>query len=188
MILLVAMGVVIAAVLYILLSGLAHGPGSTPIATAFAAGHPTPGTCVSGSAQILGPVAISGGCSPGDFIYTLSVESSTVSFGSVLFDVRTTSGLAFTGGGATSSFALLDEASHVAAIGITGTTIAMAGTWSGYGLTTTAPTYSTSSSLTNLYTIVIDSGSSTPISGQGLIFVALGTGAYSGMAGQIYLP
>ena len=42
-ILLVAITVVLAAVLYILISGLTKGPGSTPVGTALALGTPTPG-------------------------------------------------------------------------------------------------------------------------------------------------
>jgi len=43
-ILLVAITVVLAAVLYILISGLTKGPGSTPLGTALAMGSPTAGT------------------------------------------------------------------------------------------------------------------------------------------------
>src|SRR5208282_19818 len=104
MILLVAIGVVLSAVLYILVSGLFHGPGSVPIGSAFTAGRPTPGTCAAGSSQILGAAAISGGCTPGDFVYTITVESSTVSFGSLRLEVKTSAGLIYTGGAASSSF------------------------------------------------------------------------------------
>jgi hypothetical protein len=188
MILLVAIVVVLAAVLYVLVAGLAHGPGSTPIGTAFVASHARTGTCAAGSAQSLGGVAITGGCKPGDFIYILNVESSTVTFGSVLFEVKTAAGSVFHGGGANSSFAILDLGNHVAAISVTGSAIAMTTKWAAYGLTTSAPTYRDSSGLTSLFTIVIDGGSSTDISGQGLTFVALGTGSYSGATGPLQLP
>src|SRR5580658_5028567 len=99
-ILLVAITVVLAAVLYVLVAGLTHGPGTTPIGSAFATGHPTGGTCAAGSAQTLGAAPITGGCKAGDFTYTLTVETSTVSMGSVLFEVRTGSGTVYMGGSA----------------------------------------------------------------------------------------
>ena len=134
-ILLVAITVVLAAVLYVLISGLTHGPGSTPIGSAFTTGKATAGTCAATSSQALGASAITGGCKAGDFIYTLTIESSTVTFGSVLFQVKTSSGGVFTGGGASSSFAVLDPTGHVAADTVTGATVTMTSTWSGYGLT-----------------------------------------------------
>jgi flagellin-like protein len=187
-ILLVAITVVLAAVLYVLISGLTHGPGATPIGTAFTAAHPTGGTCTAGSAQALGAASITGGCKAGDFIYTLTVESSTVTFGSIQLEVKTPSGMVYSGGSATSSFAVLDPTNHVAAISVTGSTVAMPTSWNGYGLTTTAPTYKAGTLLTNLFTIVIDAGSATPTTGQGLTLVALGTGAYSGATSPVSLP
>jgi flagellin-like protein len=186
-ILLVAITVVLAAVLYVLISGLTHGPGSTPIGTAFTAGNPTAGTCAAGSGQTIGAAAITGGCKAGDFIYTLTVESSTVSFGSVLFQVKTPAGGVYGLGGVSSSFAVLNIAGQVTAITVTGATMAMTATWATYG-TTTAPTFSSSTPLTNLYTIVIDMGSATATTGQGLTFVALGTGSFSGTTGALSLP
>ncbi len=187
-ILLVAITVVLAAVLYVLIAGLTHGPGATPIGSAFAAGNPTSGTCSAGSAQTLGAVAISGGCKAGDFTYTLTVESSTVSLGNVLFEVKTSSGTVFAGGTISSSFAVVDVTSHVAAISVTGATMAMTTPWQGYGLTTTSPSYHASSSITSLHTIVIDVGSSTPTTGMGLTFVVLGIGSFSGTTGPVHLP
>jgi len=187
-ILLVAITVVLAAILYVLVSGLVHGPGSTPIGSAFAAGHPATSTCAAGSAQTLGAAPISGGCKAGDFIYTLTVESSRVTLGSVLFVIKTTSGAAYSGGSASSSFALIDITNHVAALSVTGATMAMTSTWQAYGLTTTAPSYGPSSALTNLHTIVIDMGSASPTTGQGLKLVALGTGSFSGATGPLDLP
>jgi hypothetical protein len=188
MILLVAIGVVLSAVLYILVAGLAHGPGSVPIGSAFTPGRPTPGTCVAGSAQNLGGAAISGGCNPGDFVYRLTVESSTVTFGSIRFEVKTSSGIIYAAGSASSSFAIVDDQSHVAAVSVTGSTMQMGTTWQGYGLTIALPTYSGSTPLTSLHTITIDMGSGSSTSGQGLMLVALGTGSFSGTTGPIDLP
>jgi flagellin-like protein len=188
-ILLVAITVVLAAVLYLLVSGLTSGGvGSKPIGSAFAASRPTAGTCAAGSAQTLGASAITGGCKAGDFIYTLTVESSSVSFGSVLFEVKTSLGATFTGGSASSSFAVIDLSNHVAAISITGAAMAMTAKWSGYGPTTTAPAYSDSTPITNQHLIVIDMGSATPTTNQGLAFVALGIGSYGGATNLLSLP
>ena len=44
-ILLVAITVVLAAVLYVLISGLTHGPGNTPIGSAFTAGNAVSSVC-----------------------------------------------------------------------------------------------------------------------------------------------
>jgi flagellin-like protein len=188
MILLVAITVVLAAVLYVLISGLIHGPGSTPIGSAFTTGKVSASTCAAGSAQSLGAAAITGGCKAGDFIYVLTIESSTVKFGSVLFQVKTSSGGVFAGGGASSSFAVLDPTGHVAALTVTGATISMTSTWSGYGLTTTAPTYATTTSLSNLFTIVVDGGSAAPLTGQGLTLVTFGTSGFSGATTPVPLP
>jgi hypothetical protein len=187
-ILLVAITVVLAAVLYVLISGLTGGPTQTPIGGAFAASHPGSGFCAAGSAQTLGAAAITGGCKAGDFIYTVTVESSRVTFGSVQFEVRTAAGAVFAGAGATASIAVLDPATHVTAISITGPNLAMTSGWSGYGLTSTAPTYSASTPLTDEYLIVIDMGSSTSTTGQGLAFVAVGTGSFSGTTTPMGLP
>jgi flagellin-like protein len=186
-ILLVAITVVLAAVLYVLISGLTHGPGSTPVGSAFTAGNPVAGTCGAGSAQTVPPVAATtGGCKVGDFIYTLTVESSTVTFGSVLFEVKTPSGSVYAGG-ASASFAVLNIAGVVAADSTPGAAMAMSATWAGYnaaigtGITSSTP-------LTNLFTIVIDVGAAAATTGQGLTFVALGTGSFSGTTGALSLP
>jgi len=187
-ILLVAITVVLAAVLYVLIAGLTGGPTSTPIGGAFTASHPGSGFCAAGNAQTLGAAPITGGCVAGDFIYTLAIESSRIAFGNVLFKVMTTAGSPFTGGGATASFAVLDLATHVVAISVTGPTIAMSSKWLGYGPTSTAPTYTDTTPLTNQYLIVIDAGSATPLTGKGLEFVAIGVGSFSGATAPLQLP
>lgn len=187
-ILLVAMTVILAAVLYVLITGFLQSPGNRSIGGAFTAAHATPGTCAAGSSQTLGAVAISGGCHPGDFTYILTIESSTISFGSVLFVVKTMTGATFSGGGVSSSFALLNLSSRVAAISVTGATMGMNVPWLGYGPTTTSPTTSAITPLTDQYGLVIDMGSSTPTTGQGLSIVAIGTGSYSGTTSPTPLP
>jgi hypothetical protein len=139
------------------------------IGSCFTAGNPTASVCAAGSAQTIGAAVITGGCHVGDYIYTLTVESSTISFSSILMEVKTSSGAVYGGGTANSGFSVLNVAGNVVAVSVTGTTLAMSGTWTSYGPTTT-PTTSTSTPLTNLYTVVIDMGTTNP-GGQRDVFV-----------------
>jgi archaeal type IV pilus assembly protein PilA len=176
-ILLVAITVVLAAVLYVLISGLTHGPGNSPIGSAFSAGAPISSKCAAG-----GTFATTG-CLAADYVYTLTIESSTVTFGSVLFEVKTSTGTITTITGPGGFSILPISGAPVAQFAVaTGGAMAMTST----GWTYTAPTGS-SSSLTNLYTIVIDMGTVNP-TGTGLTFVAIGTGSYTGTTTPISLP
>ncbi|HKV90107.1 MAG TPA: archaellin/type IV pilin N-terminal domain-containing protein, partial [Thermoplasmata archaeon] len=75
-ILLVAITVVLAAVLYILISGLTKGPGSTPLGTALAMGSPQQGT--NGTS----------------FTYTISLTpSSGLAPSGVTFQLQSSSGV-----------------------------------------------------------------------------------------------
>lgn len=85
-ILLVAITVVLAAVLYILISGLTNGPGNTPIGTAFAWG---PASTITGPA--------SAGCNTaGDNCYSLQIGSagSGIETSDVAFALHTSTGAA----------------------------------------------------------------------------------------------
>ncbi len=177
-ILLVAITVVLAAVLYVLISGLTHGPGNTPIGSAFTVGSATPSTCKTGSTYA------TNGCLGGDNIYTLSIASSTVTFGSVQFEVKDSAGavVALTKG--VGGFSVLTITGTVAAqSGAASATMAMTGTFATYPSTATPST-----SLTSLYTIVIDMGTAPAPGGQGYTFVALGIGSYSGSTNPVSLP
>ena len=181
-ILLVAITVVLAAVLYVLISGLTHGPGSTPIGSAFTAGNPISSKCPTGDTYA------TNGCLAADYIYTLTVESSTVTMASVLFEVKNSAGgivSATTGG-----FSVMTIAGVVAAQSTNAAALAMTTTFQTYSATAGAcngATCSSSSPLTSIYTIVIDMGTASP-SGLGYTFVAIGTGSYSGTTGALALP
>jgi flagellin-like protein len=187
-ILMVAVVVILAAVLYVLIVPLVHSSGATPIGSAFAAGSPAASVCTAGSSQVIGASPVSGGCNPGDYIYTLTVESSSVRFSDALFEVRAPDGTVYASAGATGSFAILDPAGHVAAVSVTGSNAAMLSAWSSFGPTSTAPSYSATTPLTNTFTIVLDLGSASAPSGKGLAFVALGVGPYSGSTSPLALP
>jgi flagellin-like protein len=184
-ILLVAITVVLAAVLYVLISGLTSGGvGSKPIGSAFSAGAPILSTCITSSAQTVPPVAATtGGCNPADYIYTLTVESSTISFGSALFEVKTSAGAIYTpaAGSAHDGFAILNIAQQVVAIAVTAGAMAMGSALSNFGPTgeCNSAICASSTSLTTIYTIVIDMGTTNP-GGTGLNFVAIGNAGYTG--------
>ena len=192
-ILLVAITVVLAAVLYVLISGLTHGPGSTPIGSAFTAGNPIGSTCGGAAAApaVATATTLGASCIAGHYIYTLTVESSTVSFGSVLFEVKTAGGSVYSNAAA-GSFSVVNIAGAIVATEplAAAAGMAMPVTWTSYSAAQAANSvaYTNSVSLTSLYTVVIDTGSTTATTGQGLLFVTLGTGSYSGTTGALSLP
>ncbi len=179
-ILLVAITVVLAAVLYVLISGLTHGPGNTPIGSAFAMGAPVGGTC--SAAQVTAKIcAVSG-----DEIFTFTIEQSTITLGSVQFEVKSPAATAFANTGA-GSFAIQSitgtEVAYYAVAAAAG--LAMTAAWSNYAGTNTAAT-----PITTTMTLVIDTGIAatawTP--GQGNYAIGLGVGSYSGTTSAQTLP
>jgi flagellin-like protein len=188
-ILLVAITVVLAAVLYVLISGLTGGGvGSKPIGSAFTVGpNPSPGAafCAASSTYV------GKGCLTNDWTYTLTVESSTVDFGNVIFEVKTAAGAVDTVTGA-GGFTLLTISGAVAAQSAAGTTMAMTSAgFTTYGAAgvcgvATVPC-SASTTLTNLYTLVIDMGTGPNPTGQGLTFTTLGNSGYTGTTGLLTL-
>ncbi len=173
-ILLVAITVVLAAVLYVLISGLTHGPGNAPIGGAFTAGNPIAGTC--------GTPLAGKACTSGHAIYTLTIESSTVTFGSVLFQVKTPSGSVLPNSG---QFSIVTSSNAVAATETVTGGLSMATTWTTVNATLGL---SSGSPLTSVYTIVVDLGQTASISGAGDTFNAVGIGSYSGTTAPITLP
>ena len=185
-ILLVAITVVLAAVLYVLISGLTSGGvGSKPIGSAITVG-PNPSLGVSKCTAVGTPV----GCvTAADYVYTLTVESSSVDFGNVLFEVKTAGGALYsatTAGGFT-----ITNITGVAVASYTfSATGALAMPSSGFS-TYLATSFacgvggsgcSSTSLLTNLYSVVVDMGTKNP-TGQGTTLTILGTGGYTGTTG-----
>jgi len=176
-ILLVAITVVLAAVLYVLISGLTKGPGNTPLGSAFAAGNPTLLTGTATTNVI--------GCKTGDYCYTLTIEqaSSGLTLSSLGLEVRTSAGIAATITGISvvsiqsTGAATTLPATCAAAIcnGGTGTT---AWTYGTTGVCATGCGAGTQvSSATDF--IYLDIGTTSP-TGTGLQMVALAQGSYSG--------
>jgi FlaG/FlaF family flagellin (archaellin) len=172
MTLLVAITVVLAAVLYVLISGLVRGPGTSPIGSAFAIGDPVGSTCTA--AQVTAGVCQTAG----DQIFTLTIEHSSIALDDVEFEVKTPSGNPFTttvaGGFALQSVDASMVSSH--AIGAA-SALAMTSAFSTFG-----SGYSASSPIDTTMTVVVDTGVAAGnwATGQGDTVVALGIGSYSG--------
>ncbi|HYA56969.1 MAG TPA: archaellin/type IV pilin N-terminal domain-containing protein [Thermoplasmata archaeon] len=180
-ILLVAITVVLAAVLYVLISGLTHGPGSTPIGSAFSMGAAVSSTCSVGA----GGTVATKGCTQGDFIYTLTVETSTVSLGSVLFEVKTAAGGVVSTGANAGGFAVEPLAGGTPACysAIAATTALVMS-----AVCTTTGTYTSATPLTNVFNVIVDMGTTTATTGLGYSLIAIGTGSYSGNTAPASLP
>jgi hypothetical protein len=180
-----AVVIVIIVVLVVLLTGIVPGVHLGPTSSSpkslgtFSMGNPVSSLCGAGGVAIAGCAAYS------DIIYTVTVESSGVTFGSVLFEVRTSTGSVFVNSG-TASFALTTASGTVAAYSTIspGAGLSMPTTWATYD-----GTYSSATPFTDLYTIVIDTGQAGSTAGlSGLSFLAIGTGPYSGTTAPLSLP
>jgi flagellin-like protein len=172
-ILLVAITVVLAAVLYVLISGLTGGgTGGKPIGGAFNAGNPVASKCTA---------AVANQCLINHYIYTLTVESSSINFVSALFEVKNSAGTIIAPAG-TGGFAIVNIAGTSVAYQEGLANAAMTATFSSFSAGATdcnSGPCSSSTLLTSIYTIVVDMGTASP-SGLGYSFVAVGTGSYSG--------
>ena len=171
-ILLVAITVVLAAVLYVLISGLTKGPGNTPIGSAFGVGNPVGGTCTA--AQVTAGVCKAAG----DQIFTLTIEQSTITLGSVEFEVKTPSGSAFTTTIAGEFAVQTVVGGLVASYGVAATSaLAMTNAFTTFGAG-----YASTSPVTTTMSLVVDTGVTAAnwVTGQGYTVVALGIGSYSG--------
>ena len=153
-ILLVAITVVLAAVLYILISGLTKGPGNTPLGTAFGYGTPSNISEASGPAPP-GCAAVKHNC------YSVAIASAGggIQNTALNFQVKTPTGtyLAIT---------------SVTVLSITGTSVAV--------YTGSTNSWSATVTLSSTQTLVIDLGLFTANPTSGDTLAALGVGSYSG--------
>jgi hypothetical protein len=187
-ILLVAIGVVLAAILYVLVVGTTTSSGSAPIGSAFAAGHPvlqqqsgTAGatTCSSATTTLAGSVAT------GDWTYTLDIVASSVEFGHVLFQVRGSAGTL-----APSNVAFFVSTISGLVAACAGSTAVPASGSMGGAVQFTYPSdagLGSTSPLNSLYQIVVEMGPTSPAA-LGYSFDAVGQGAYSGVTASVALP
>jgi flagellin-like protein len=180
-ILLVAITVVLAAVLYVLISGLVKGPGNTPIGSAFGMSAPVSViTCATGSTLALK------GCTAGDYAYavTITSASSGVTLSSINLAVMTSTGAVdqyatgATGGG----FAV----TNIAGATLADTAVAQTTPMSSSSWTYVAPG-TASTQLTTSMTIWVDLGLTPVPSGTELTLVVYGVGSYSGSV-SVVLP
>ena len=157
-ILLVAITVVLAAVLYVLISGLTRGPGNTPLGTAIGFGPATPTHSTT---------APSTGCPTNAYCYTVSIASASgVTSSDLQFKATDASGAPAT--------ALV----NVTLVGLSGSALAL---WTGAGGSASATI-----AITTADYFVVDMGTSS-VSGLGDSLVALGVGSYSGSV-SVALP
>jgi flagellin-like protein len=166
-ILLVAITVVLAAVLYILISGFTKGPGNTPLGTAFAYGSPAQTSNAQAATFCAVQTAIS------DYCENLPVGSAGggITAAALSFSIRDSSGnvIAFTHG--TPSVQL--ESAGGASLAT-------------YSFTSQSWTSGGTTGLSTTQTLVLDTGCT--VSGAnvcspsvtGLVMLALGVGSYSG--------
>ncbi|MCI4346536.1 MAG: type IV pilin [Thermoplasmata archaeon] len=167
-ILLVAITVVLAAVLYILISGFTKGPGNTPLGTAFAFGS------ASQTSNGQAPTFCAAQAAVSDWCDNLPVGSAGggISAGSLSFSIRDSSGniLSTTNGKPTQ---IILESAGGATLGT-------------YSFSSASWTSGGTIGLATTQTLVLDTGCaisganacSTPITG--LVLLALGVGSYSG--------
>ncbi|MHB8351980.1 MAG: archaellin/type IV pilin N-terminal domain-containing protein [Thermoplasmata archaeon] len=154
-ILLVAITVVLAAVLYILISGLTKGPGNTPLGTAFNTGTPQNiGVATAGTAAA--------GCTAGDNCYQMAIAEASggVTTTDLQIQIKTPTG-AFVG------------VTTITVLSISGTPISHSAN--------AGSTWNASTPLDTTQTIVVDVTApafGTSISGDTLVF--LGVGSFSG--------
>ena len=159
-ILLVAITVVLAAVLYVLISGLTRGPGSAPLGTNFGWGTATPEH----------PAAASNGCAAGHYCYVITIASSTgVTASDLGFSLRNNAG---------GSVSAIDV---VTVWSLTGNVASATWVTDGNG-----PSAGGTVTLSSTYTVVLDAGTSS-ISGNGDSLEAVGIAGYSGSV-SVVLP
>jgi archaeal type IV pilus assembly protein PilA len=165
-ILLVAITVVLAAVLYVLISGLTKGPGNAPLGSAFAFGPASNVSVASGTAPT--------GCTAAKECYSLEVSSATSGLNpaSMTFSARTATGGTLSISGWTITLVSAAGTSQV--------------TWSGAG-TCVSGTGSCSTAMSAGETLVFSTGAALA-SLNGDTLVAVGTGSFSGEVTSAALP
>jgi flagellin-like protein len=180
-ILLVAITVVLAAVLYVTISGLTHGPAGPPIEESFLISGPQAGQCwkTGVTDHICG--------TKGDKLFNLTVSIATsVTLGDILLEVKTPSDSVYKNSLA-AAFALMKVG---VATPIAYYTVAAS---AGLAMTksfTVAAGYSLSTPITTAMYVVVGTGTAATSwePGQGNFVTVLGTGHFSGSTSGQVLP
>lgn len=154
-ILLVAITVVLAAVLYILISGLTTGPGNKPLGTAFNVGTPQNIGVASGTAQT--------GCTAGDNCYTMAIAEASggISANDLQVQIKTPTGTYV-------------AVTTISVLSISGTVLSTSTTAGATWLPNPPPLSSTQSIVVDVHAPAFG----TSITGDSLVF--LGVGSFSG--------
>lgn len=165
-ILLVAITVVLAAVLYILISGLTKGPGNTPLGTAFGFGTPVQETAAATS----GPTGCTALATEICFSIPVGEASGGLIANDLAFQVKSSSGQ-------------IESLHSVSVLDLNGNIVGfyLGGAWSNAACagSTTLPTAACggTTTLSSTQTLVVDFGTTSVV---GDSFVALGQGSFSG--------
>jgi flagellin-like protein len=180
MILLVAIAVVLSAVSYVLVSGLAHGANTPSIGTALVVGDPSAGQCwAAGVASHVCGTA-------GDRLWNLTVEHSDVMLGDILIEVRSPQGSVYQNTLA-AGFAVMmaGGTTPIAYYSIA----ASAGLAMKNGFTYAAG-YSSSTKVSSAMFLVVGTGTpaSSWVPGAGNYVTIVGTNHYSGATAPAVLP
>ena len=170
-ILLVAITVVLAAVLYILISGLTKGPGNTPLGTAFGFGTPTQETGATSG----GPTGCTASASEICYSIPIGEASGGLTANELSFQVKSPSGQI----GALTSVSVLNLNGDIVGF-------YTSGAWSSAACagTTALPTAACggTTTLSSTQTLVVDFGT-TSVTGDS--FIALGQGSFSGQVSTV---
>ena len=122
------------------------------------------------------------GCSGGDFDYAVRIESSSIEFGQVVFQVSTSNGSVYVATGGEPGFSVLNGSGGVLAHWLAPEgKMSMNGGWS------YSPGVTGSTPLLNFDTIEVDMGATNP-EDQGYTLTGVGTGEISGSTAAINLP
>jgi hypothetical protein len=149
------------------------GGAPAPIGSVLALGTAQGAAGPSGAGGLPGDT---GGCTAGNYMYQLPVESSSIDLDEFELAVIRDQGSSFVTAGP-SGFTVLNVTGHViAAYPIpSASALAMDSTWPHY-----ASGVSGATALSTTDSIVLDMGQTTPTTGQSIALAALGTGAASG--------
>lgn len=168
--------VILVSVALFLLSAPSIAPAcSCPIGVGFTVGDPIAETCPP-AATFAGA-----GCSAGDFVYSVTIESSIVNFGDVRFHVETAAGSVYVATGGEPGFSVLTPSGMVAAQYSASSGEMSMGT--GWAYTTGIDS---STALSYLDHVLVDMGTVSP-QGQGYVLVAVNSGSQPGL-GALALP
>ncbi len=176
-ILLVAITVVLAAVLYVLISGVGRAPGGATLGSAFSAGVASP--------PLIESAAGTTGCAANHFCYVLTIAQAArgLTAATMVFAVQVTGGTTYIAAAA-GGFTIYNT--------VTQTIICSSAVAAGHPLSTVAWVAggggnTPATQLTSAMTIIIDLGAVASPSGTGLNFESIGVGQYSGTV-SVSLP